>query len=384
MSGVYCIGMGAVASFADNCEELLNLLLSGKTGIRNRIIDDDIRNNRIAAMVLDSYGEDKYLKIAEKALFEALNDAQINQSYTENNKKIGLVLGTSLANTTALEGYYSNKKKNLESVSFTKGLMNYVCNSLSKKLKLRGPCITISNTCASGVNAIGLGYELIKDGKVNTCIVGGVDIVGEFIYSGLNSVNAISTKNILQPFSKDRDGIILGEGAGFLVLSNQNKHQKYGEIGGYSITNDGVHITAPDKEGRGLIKAIKEGISMAELKINDINTVFCCGTGTRYNDAMQGIAIKSVWKDILEEITVTSIKPNIGHTLGAAGVLETIGIMLMMKNGIVTSIGENYQIDTEIAKLPLLHRNINKSFDKAILLSSGFSGVNGTLVLRKV
>lgn len=320
--------------------------------------------------------------MAVQALQEALDDANIKP-----NRHMGLVLGTSLANMTVLEKRFKDSYKNgsipVNTSRLITGTVGYLATHIRRKFKITGPSYVLSNTCVSGISAIGIGYHLINSGQVDYCVVGSVEIVSDLIYHGMKSLNALSSSNNPKPFAADRDGMILGEGAGFLVLVKNNIKRYYGKIAGYAITNDGTHLTAPDREGRGLIKAINRSMEMARIKPMELDCIFCGGTGTGYNDAMQALAIKYLQAKSQKVIPVTSIKPLTGHTLGASGTIEAIAALLMMKEGWLTSMRADYEIDPELEPIPLLKKVYHGDIKKTILISAGFTGVNGALVLRR-
>jgi 3-oxoacyl-[acyl-carrier-protein] synthase II len=322
------------------------------------------------------------VKITDQALQEALDDAKLKPDH-----RVGLVLGTSLADTTVFEKQFKDliekKDVTLNHSRLITGTMGYLAAHIQRKFKVSGPSYVISNTCVSGISAIGIGCHLINSGQVDYCIVGSVEIVGDLIYYGMKSLNALSASNKLKPFAAGRDGMVLGEGAGFLVLTNQKPKTSYGKILGYAITNDGTHLTAPDREGRGLIKAMERSMAMAEIKANVLDCIFCGGTGTNYNDAMQALAIQYIERKSETPIPVTSIKPLIGHTLGASGVIESIAALIMMKEGWLIPPGSNYIVEPELEPIPLLKKTYYGAIENSLLISSGFTGVNGALILRR-
>lgn len=392
---IYCIGMGVVVADAAGCNSFLSKLKMQKSSVRKeKKVIGSSENVYCGAKIDTNDYFSKYKYIAEKAFAEAVLDAGISQEQLSENDRVGLIIGTSLGNISVYERYMqeevTSKKDNDEGIkSIFPGMLNYITTYLVNKYNITGPLYTISNTCASGISGITLASELLEGGVIDSCIVGGVDINADFIITGLDSLNALSCKDKLQPFSKDRDGIVLGEGAGFIVLANNSlkndKRNCYGEIAGCSITNDGGHLMSPDKEARGLIKSIRESIKTAKIDPGKIDCVFCCGNGNVYNDAMQALAIKESFKVTNSNVAVTTVKPYIGHTLGAAGIIETIAALLMMNNNFIVPLSSDgkYEIEPPEYGLNYVFQEINKELVYSILLSSGFSGVNATVVLRR-
>lgn len=392
---IYCNGMGVVIADGIGCSSFLAKLKMQRSRIRKEKKVNGLSENVHYGAKMDNYDYfHKYNKIAEKAFEEAVIDAGISLKQLSGDDRVGLIIGTSLGNISVYEKYMQEEvtleKNNDERIkSIFPGMLNYITTYLVNKYNITGPLYTVSNTCASGISGITLASELLESGIIDVCIVGGVDINGDFIITGLESLNALSSKDKLQPFSKDRDGIVLGEGAGFIVLTNKSskndKRNCYGEIAGCSITNDGGHLMSPDKEARGLIKSIRESIKIAKIDPSEIDCVFCCGNGNVYNDAMQALAIKEAFKVTNSNVEVTTVKPYIGHTLGAAGIIETISALLMMQHNFIVPLSANgkYEIESPEYGLNYVFQEINKDIRYSILLSSGFSGVNATVVLRR-
>lgn len=385
---VYCIGKGVVSAIGENVKQFVDGLYHGVSGIRKyQPVAGKPNQVSYCANVKSFREQDKLFLMAEQALFESLAEANIELAELKNNPRVGLVFGSSLGNTMVHQQYIQEKQRkgNRDKQSILPLTIHHTAKRLYNRLQIKGPLYCISNTCVTGLNVISLGWHLLSMKQVDVCIVGAAEVLTEFIFTGLNALKALSKKNSLKPFSAERDGIILGEGAGFLVLSTSKTLSKDSAavLKGSSISNDAVHLTAPDKEAKSMIVAIKESLDEAGISAREIDCIFCCGTGTKYNDAMQALAIHKVWSNYLPTIPVTTIKPLIGHTLGASGLIETIGVLVMMSSGWITPIGGEYKCDPEIPVLPLLHQLLYKEIKKAILLSSGFSGVNGALIIGK-
>lgn len=385
---VCCIGKGIVSAAGKNVKEFEEALYKRISGI-NKISCVDTRRMNVGydAEVKSISHEDKLYIMAEQALFEALKEANIGSEVFRNNDRVGLVFGSSLGDTMVHKRYIQSVnmgyKNNQSLLPLT---INYTGKRLYNQLQIKGPFYSVSNTCVTGINVISLGYHLLSTNQVDLCIVGCAEVLNEFIFAGMDSLKALSQRDVLEPFSAERDGIILGEGAGFLVLTTKKKFIKDNAcafIEGFAITNDAVHLTAPDIKARSMILAIEQSLDMAKINAGEIDCIFCCGTGTKYNDAMQALAIHKVWSKYFPDIPITTIKPIIGHTLGASGVIESVGILIMMEQGWITPIGEKYDYDPNIHMLPLLHQLLFKRIEKAILLSTGFTGVNGALIIGK-
>jgi len=236
------------------------------------------------------------------------------------------------------------------------------------------PCITISNACISGTQAIIRGAEILKSGKYNHIIVIGADCISPFVVSGFQSFKALSDE-MCRPFDAYRKGLNIGEGAAAVILS-KNIHTKP-QIWGGNVTNDANHISGPSRTGEGLYRGLQKTIQGIDL--HEISFINAHGTATPYNDEMEAIALERAG---LQNIPVNSYKAYFGHTLGAAGIMETILSARALQNGeILASLGfEEMGVTTNI--------NIQGSFGKSnkpfcIKTASGFGGCNGVLAIKK-
>ncbi len=197
----------------------------------------------------------------------------------------------------------------------------YPASYISKKFGLTGPSIAITTACASSAGAIIKAAELIKSGLCDAAIAGGVDVASETVLLGFDSLEAISN-NICNPFSKNRNGITIGEGAAFYVISNSDFSKSGIKLLGYGESADAYHMTAPHSNGEGAAKAMREAILDANINPEDIGYINLHGTGTLLNDSMEAKAVAAIFKKSIETVPVSSTKPITGHTLGAAAALE--------------------------------------------------------------
>jgi 3-oxoacyl-[acyl-carrier-protein] synthase-1 len=236
------------------------------------------------------------------------------------------------------------------------------------------PCITISNACISGTQAIIRGAEILKSGTYNHVIVIGADCISPFVVSGFQSFKALSDE-ICRPFDANRKGLNIGEGAAAVILSKNITHKP--QIVGGCVTNDANHISGPSRTGEGLYKGLQKVI--AGIDLHEISFINAHGTATPYNDEMEAIAFERAG---LQNIPVNSYKAYFGHTLGAAGIMETIlSARALEKGEILASLGFE-----ELGVTPNI--NIQGSFGKSnkpfcIKTASGFGGCNGVLAIKK-
>jgi len=252
---------------------------------------------------------------------------------------------------------------------------------VSENFKNRNKPVIISNACISGVVAIMYATELIQQGKFKNAVVCGMDALTEFVVSGFQSFLAISPEPC-KPFDKFRTGISLGEACATIVLSSSKKMngEQAIEIIGGATSNDANHISGPSRTGEGLVKAVDAILSRYKLNQKDIDFISAHGTATPYNDEMEAIAFSRTG---LDKIPVNSFKGYYGHTLGAAGVLETVLTAQSMKqNLLIKSLG----YDEHGVSIPLhvIRANKSQEISTALKVASGFGGCNAAMLLKKV
>ena len=263
-------------------------------------------------------------------------------------------------------------------------LLSSVGKRLASKLGLTTNGINISAACASSTIALGRGAALIESGRTDTVLICCLDILSEFVFSGFSSLKALSPKPC-QPYDKDRKGLSLGEGAAVLLLMSEKRAKEInrdplGRLLGWGAANDAAHITAPHREGLGLIEAINRCLIKAGLDKNRVAAVSGHGTGTVYNDMMELTAIKSVFKDT--SVPLYSIKGAIGHTLGATGGIEVIvGLKALKEQVVPPTIGLVNPEKDAIGKVS--PEPVPISGDFLLTMNSGFGGINGALLLGK-
>ncbi len=264
-------------------------------------------------------------------------------------------------------------------------LFSYGSGAHTQKLiehfKFQGYTDTINTACSSSANAIMMGVKLIRSGKVKRAIVGGTDSLSKFTINGFNSLQILSKKNC-SPFSSERDGLNLGEGAGYLVLESSEvvKDKKlYAKIIGYGNSNDAFHPTALSDDAKGVIDAMKKALISAKIKEDDIDFINMHGTATENNDRTEIIGIKEIFKKIP---LFNSTKSYTGHTLAAAGSIEAIYSILSIQNNLLF---KSLNSHNPIVYNPLFDSNI-KNIDVKIIMSNsfGFGGNCSSLIISKI
>jgi 3-oxoacyl-[acyl-carrier-protein] synthase II len=265
---------------------------------------------------------------------------------------------------------------------------------ISLEYQLTGPNFALNTACASSAYAIAMGYEMIKNGQADIVIAGGADSIINFEeIQGFNALYALSVANdpperASKPFSRDRDGFVIGEGSGVMVLESKEhamaRHAHiHAEIAGYALTSEGYNIMAPMKDGEGMAHTMEQAIRNAGVLKEAIGYINAHGTSTELNDRYETMAIKKVFGENANKVPVSSSKSMLGHTIGAAGAIEAIITALALKHGILPpTINYNHpDPGLDLDYIPNTARIAD--IDVALTNSFGFGGHNATLVLKK-
>ncbi len=329
-------------------------------------------------------------------LLAAFDEALAMAGLDEINDPLYMALGTTLGGMLSGQRYHGmGIEKGFDKAKGSL-LTDYLAHSqganLMEEYGLKGQVRTFSDACASGTNAIGSAFEKIRYGGFDIAVSGGYDTMCEFTFAGFNSLQAVTPARC-RPFDKKRDGLVLGEGVGLLILEDIEHARRrgaavLGEITGYGTSSDAFHSTRPDPEARGAAAAIRTALLSAGISPGDVDYINAHGTATPYNDLMEARAIAEVFgkydgqSDGLGGVPVSSIKSMIGHLLGASGAVEAISALMAIKEGFIPpniNCGEvdpecKVNIATEPDSSALLKRAISNSF--------GFGGANACLVLE--
>ena len=291
-------------------------------------------------------------------------------------------------------GNSSTEKETTHQNRIFKSMTNSMSAWISLDYQLMGPNFVVNTACASSAYAISLGYEMIRNNQADLLIVGGADSIVNFEeIEGFNSLYAISVENnppekASKPFSKNRDGFVIGEGAGILILESEASAKKrnaviYAEIAGYAITSEGYNIMAPMKDGEGMALTMEKALQNAGIYKEEVDYINAHGTSTELNDRYETMAIKRVFGDRAYKIPVSSSKSMIGHTIGAAGAIEGIITILSILNGIITPTINLDLPDPDLDLDYVPNQSREKEVNIALSNSFGFGGHNATLVFRK-
>jgi len=404
---VVVTGVGAVTPLATGAEESWQALCQGKSGVaRITKFDPSGFKTQIAAEVKDFHPEDfldkkklrrtdPFVHYALAATRMALDDSGL--IINDNNaNRVGIVMGTCVGGMTTYEkNLRTLQEEGPDKVSpfFIPGFIpNMAAGEISIAFGAKGPSKCVVTACATGSHAIGDAFRLIQYGETDAMIAGGSDAyilpVG---IAGLGRMRAISRRNdepekASRPFDKDRDGFVLGEGAGVMILEELELAKRrgatiYAELVGYSSSIDGFHITEPDCENQA--KCIKLALNEASISASDIDYINAHGTATLLNDMSETKAIKAALGERSRKVPVSSNKSMIGHLLAGAGAVEAIFTILTIRDGVIPPT-INYDTPDPECDLDYVP-NVARKAEVNIALSNsfGFGGANAALVIRK-
>jgi 3-oxoacyl-[acyl-carrier-protein] synthase II len=340
---------------------------------------------------------DLFIQYALAATKEALEDSQLKIT-PENCDRIGVIVGTGLGGLPTIEKYHQillEKGPSRISPFFIPMLIaNMASGQIAIQFGAKGPNTCIVTACATGAHCIGDAFRAILYGDADAVITGGTEAnITPLTISGFNAMKAISTRNeepqkACRPFEKNRDGFVVAEGSGMLILEElefalKRNAKIYGEIIGYGYSGDAYHITAPPPDGEGAARCMRMAIRDAGLKPGDIDYINAHGTSTPLNDLTETLAIKTVFGEHARRVSISSTKSMTGHLLGAAGSTEAIFALLAIRDGIIPPT-INYDVpdpecDLDYVPNRARHQSLNVTMSNAF----GFGGTNATLIFRR-
>ena len=406
---VVITGLGAISPLGLNVENTWKALLEGKSGVALIThFDTGEHKTKFAAEVKDFdpialFGRrearrmDRYVQFALAASLQAVADADLEIT-AENKDRIGVLIGTGIGGIeTLLKQAEVMAKRGASRVSpflIPMMLADSGPGQVAIKLGVRGPNMSVVTACATGSNAIGEAAEIIRRGSADVMIAGGGEAsIVKLAMAGMNSIGALSLRNdeperASRPFDKNRDGFVMGEGAGVLILESLEHAQARGarilaELSGYGTSDDAYHISAPAEGGEGAALCMQIALKDAGLTVDDIGYINAHGTGTKLNDKGETAAIKTVFGERAYQIPASSTKSMTGHLLGASGALEAIFCTKALNESIIppTINYETPDPDCDLDYVPNEARNLR--FDHALSNSFGFGGHNATLIFSR-
>jgi 3-oxoacyl-[acyl-carrier-protein] synthase I len=375
MEPIFIVADNIISPLGETSAENFEQLKKGNSGIQ---LQDDISMS-VSPFYASLFSKKKsflnnnssYTKF-EGLLIASINNALQKTDVNIRDKKTVLIISSTKGNISLIETEKFNEalRDRISLYSSAKLIAEYFHHSNKP--------VIISNACISGLLALLTGMRLIQSGEYENAIVAGCDVITKFIFSGFQSFMAIS-KSPCKPFDAERDGITLGEAAATVILSSNKKYRDNIKLVSGSVSNDANHISGPSRTGEELFLAINKALQQANLSSTDIDFISAHGTATIYNDEMEAKAISLAG---MESVPVNSLKGNYGHTLGAAGLIESIVSMQSLKENIVlpTKGFTVSGVSKSLNICSILQPHISKNFLKT---ASGFGGCNAALIFSK-
>jgi len=407
---VVVTGVGVISPVGQNKDDFWNALLEGKSGAATlSCFDPSPFTSHIAAEVKgfdpskffsskETRHLDRFAQFAIAAAKETVADSGMDLSKADANR-IGVIVGSGIGGLHTIEEqhriYLEKGPSKISPFLIPMLIVNIAAGHISILFGLKGPCSCVATACASGNHAIGDSFKIIQRGDADVMIAGGAEgAITPTGFGGFCACKALSLRNddpkkASRPFDKERDGFVMGEGAGIIMLEEYEHAKKRGariycEMIGYGMSGDAYHITAPSPDGDGAVRCINAAIADAEINHDEVSYINAHGTSTQMNDKVETLAIKKCFKDHAKKLMVSSTKSVTGHLLGAAGGIEAIACALAIKEGVVPPT-INYEYpdpDCDLDYVPNIPRKTQ--INVALSNSLGFGGHNATIVLKKI
>lgn len=402
MTRVVVTGIGLVTPIGIGVKESWKNAINGVDGSREVTRFDTSKYKTHRACEVRDFRTDLFLdnetrgnlvhKFVYAAAKEALEDSGLNRQSEEDRDRFGISVGSLAVELTPFENLLrSNPENKMNGFDMNVAVTyapNSITNFLSETFDFDGPAMVSLNACSSGNHSVSWAYDLIRHGKVDAMMVGGTETVNQTEYTHFHNVKALSPDRC-KPFDKNRNGLLIGEGAGILILESLESASKrganiYAELKGVGLSCDGFHMTAPHPEGAGAVSSMNEALQSARLSYKDIDYVSAHGTGTPLNDKSESLAIHSVFKETANKIPCSSVKSMIGHSMGAASAIESIICCLAINHNVVppTINHETNDPDCDIDCVPNNAREVNVK--NALNNSFAFGGNNAVLIFGKI
>ncbi len=407
---VVVTGLGAITPLGNSVEESWEGALAGKSGLGPITrFDAHALPVRIAGEVKGFRAEDwmdrkdvkkmdLFIHYSVAASFSAIEDAKLKIT-EENAERAGVIIGSGMGGLMAIEHYHilflEKGYKKISPFFIPMLICNLASGQVSMRFNLKGPSSCVTTACATGTHAIGDAYKIIQRGDADIMLAGGSEsVITTLAVVGFASMRALSTRNddpvgASRPFDADRDGFVMGEGAGVVVLETLDGARArgapiYAEIVGYGMTSDAHHITMPDPDGAQVARCMRITIEESGCDPTEVDYINAHGTSTPFNDRFETLAIKDVFGEHAYSLLVSSNKSMFGHLLGAAGGVEAIFTILSIKHGIIPPT-INYETPDPECDLDYVPNEARRADIRvAISNSFGFGGTNATLAFRRV
>jgi 3-oxoacyl-[acyl-carrier-protein] synthase II len=410
MRRVVVTGVGVVSALGTGLEKNWEALTKGQSGIAPITrFDASQLPTQIAGEVKDFNPEDwidkkevkkmdLFIQYAMAAADMAMADSGL-QITEANAERVGVVVGSGLGGLPTIEKYHEAMTeggyRKITPFFIPMLIINLAPGQISIKHGAKGPNLSSVSACATGTHSIGDAFRMIQRGDADAMIAGGTEsTITPLAIGGFNVMKALSTRNddptgASRPFDKGRDGFVMAEGAGIVILEEYEAAKArgakiYGEVCGYGLTGDAYHLTAPSPGGEGAARCMKMALSTAGVKPEEVDYINAHGTSTPFNDLYETLAIKSVFGNHAKSLMVSSTKSMTGHLLGAAGGVEAIYSLLAMDRGVVPPTINYSEVDAECDLDYVPNTARDAKVRVSMSNSFGFGGTNATLLFKKV
>ncbi len=406
---VVITGLGCVTPVGTGKDKFWENIKNGICGIdKITRFDSSSFQTQIAGEVKDFNPEDYMNKKESKRMDRfthfaiasaslAVKDANLDIDLL-NKEKVGVIIGSGIGGVETIEEQHKIllEKGNKRVSPFFVPMMisNMAAGQVSIMLGAKGPNTNVSTACASGSHAIGDAFKIVQRGDATIMVAGGSEAgITPLSFAGFCNMKAMSTRNdspktASRPFDKDRDGFVMGEGSGIVILEELEHALKrgakiYAEVVGYGLTADAHHMTTPAENGEGASRAINMAIKDGNIPLSEVDYINAHGTSTYYNDKFETMAIKDVFKEHSYDLCVSSTKSMTGHLLGAAGAIEAIVCAMSIYDGYVPPTINVENVDEELDLDYVINKGREKNVRYALSNSLGFGGHNATLAFKK-
>ena len=407
---VVVTGLSAITPLGNDLETSWKGLLAGKSGIGPITRFDCTEFNSKIAGEVKQFEPGRYIPRKQIQRMDRFNHFAVAGSSMlleqsglvidpeHGSKEVGILLGCGLGGLETIEEFHTRLlKKGPSRISpfyIPKLISNIAAGQIAIFTKAKGPNLVTTSACASGVHSIGYAFSDIKLGRVKAMICGGVEsTITPMAVSGFNAMRALSERNdepekASRPFDQERDGFVIAEGCGFLLLEELEHAKKrgaaiFGELLGFGASADAYHITAPDESGAGMAQAMQSAIKEAELDVREVEHINAHGTSTPWNDLCETRAIKNVFGSHAYNLSITANKSMIGHALGAAGGIESVFSVMTLDQGIIPGTINLEHPDPE-CDLDYVAQGSRQEQAQTVLCNSfGFGGTNACILFQR-
>ena len=407
---VVATGLGVISPVGNNKDEFWTSLVNGKNGV-GPLTSFDCKDytSRIAGEVKNFTPApfipkkelrrmEKFVQFAVTAAKEAVDDAGL-EIEKEDPFNIGVLVGSGIGSLRIIEEQHKvileKGPSRITPFLIPMLIVNMASGHISIMLKVKGPNSCTTTACAAGSHAIGAAFRIIQNGEADVMITGGTEsCLTALGVGGFCALKALSTRNdeperASRPFDKNRDGFVMAEGAGIVILEELEHAKKrgakiYAEVAGFGMSGDGYHMTAPDPSAEAPARCMENAIKDANIKPEEVDYINAHGTSTFLNDKVETLAIKNLFGSHAKKLAISSTKSMTGHPLGAAGGVEFVACCLTIQNSIIPPT-INYETPDPDCDLDYVPNKARKAQVNIVLSNSlGFGGHNATLCLRKI